>query len=61
MCTGTAIIDMGEIIFSGTPRQLSSLSQYHDALNIVVRVEDAEETKKILGEQSDVSKVEEIY
>jgi len=61
VCTSTAIIDMGEIIFSGTPRQLSALSKYHDALNIVVKVEDAERTKKIIGRQSDVSKVEEIY
>ena len=61
VCTSTAIIDMGEIIFTGTPRQLSALSSYHDALNIVVKVEDAERTKKIIGEQSDVSKVEEIY
>ncbi len=61
VCTSTAIIDMGEIIFKGTPRQLSALSRYHDALNIVVKVEDAERTKTIIGEQSDVSKVEEIY
>ena len=61
VCTSTAIIDMGEIIFSGTPRQLSALSKYHDALNIVVKIEDAEEIQKILGEQQDVSKVEEIY
>ena len=59
--TSTAIIDMGEIIFKGTPRQLSALSRYHDALNIVVKVEDAERTKTIIGEQSDVSKVEEIH
>ena len=61
VCTSTAIIDMGQIIFTGTPRQLAALSRYHDALNIVVKVEDAEKTKKIIEEQSDVSKVEEIY
>lgn len=61
VCTNTAIIDMGQIIFTGTPRQLAALSRYHDALNIVVKVEDAEKTKKIIGEQSDDSKLEEIY
>ena len=61
VCTNTAIINKGKIIFSGTPRQLSALSNYHDALNIVVTTEDAEKSLKILKEQTDISHIEEIY
>ena len=61
VCTKTAIINKGQIIFSGTPRQLSSLSSYHDALNIVVSSDEAEKLLKILDEEPDISNVEQIY
>ncbi|MEC9248731.1 MAG: ABC transporter ATP-binding protein [Pseudomonadota bacterium] len=61
VCTSTAVIHKGRIIFSGTPSQLAALSTYHDALNIVVKIEEAEEALRILKSQQDVTKVEEIY
>ena len=61
VCTSAAIIKKGKIIFSGTPRQLSALSSYHNALNIVVKLEEAEESLKILKDHPDISSLEEIY
>lgn len=61
VCTNTVIINKGQIIFSGTPRQLSTLSSYHNALNIVVSTEEAERLLKILNEQPDISNIEQIY
>jgi len=61
VCTNTAIINKGQIIFNGSPRQLSALSSYHDALNVVVSTEEAEKLLKILDEQPDISNIEQIY
>lgn len=61
VCTKTAIINKGKIIFGGTPRQLSALSSYHDALNIIVTPEEAEGVSKILQSNPNVSELEEIY
>ena len=58
ICTQTLIINRGNIVFTGTPRGLSSLSEFHNALTIIMLRDDAEkfknETKDIV-ESSDLN------
>ena len=53
ICTQTLIINRGRVVFTGTPRGLSSLSDFHNAITIVMLRDDAEkfknETKDSLG------------
>ena len=45
ICTQTLIINRGNIVFTGTPRGLSSLSEFHNALTIIMLRDDAEKFK----------------
>tara|TARA_A100001011_G_scaffold390380_1_gene473723 strand:- start:840 stop:1790 length:951 start_codon:yes stop_codon:yes gene_type:complete len=53
ICTQTLIIKRGRIVFTGTPRELSSLSDFHNAITIIMLRDDAEkfkrETKNLLA------------
>ena len=46
ICTQTLIINRGSIVFTGTPRGLSSLSDFHNALTIIMLRDDAEKFKQ---------------
>ncbi len=56
ICTQTLIINRGRIVFTGTPRGLSSLSDFHNAITIIMSRDDAEkfreETKNLLEPNS---------
>ena len=53
ICTQTLIINRGRVVFTGTPRGLSSLSEFHNAPTLIMSRDDAEkfkkETKDLLG------------
>jgi len=46
ICTQTLIIKRGRIVFTGTPRELSSLSDFHNAITIIMLRDDAEKFKR---------------
>lgn len=46
ICTHTLIIKKGRVVFSGTPRSLTSLSDVHNAITIIVSRDEAEKLKK---------------
>ncbi len=46
ICTQTLIIKRGRIVFTGTPRGLSSLSDFHNAITIIMLRDDAEKFKR---------------
>lgn len=45
ICTQTLIIKKGNIVFSGTPRGLTSLSDFHNAVVMVISRDEAESLK----------------
>ncbi|MCZ6667019.1 MAG: ABC transporter ATP-binding protein [Gammaproteobacteria bacterium] len=59
VCTRAIIIGRGEIIFSGTPRELASRSRYNNAATIVIDVSDIERVRSALRSMSGVQDVEE--
>ena len=58
MCTRAVIIARGELIFSGTPRELSARSRYHNAATVVVSQADAPAVSDALKGVNGVAAVE---
>ena len=59
VCTRAIIINQGEVIFSGTPRELAQRSRYNNAATVVVRSTDIERVRKELKAITGVKELEE--
>ena len=60
VCTKAIIISNGEIIFGGTPLQLSSKSRYHNAITLVISNKDINKSTEILEGLAEVRAIEHI-
>lgn len=58
VCTRAVIIGQGELIFSGTPRELAARSRYHNAATVVVAGDDAERAEQGIAGVAGVAEVE---
>ena len=59
VCTRAIIINQGEVIFSGTPRELAQRSRYNNAVTVVVRSTDIARVRKELKAITGVKELEE--
>ena len=59
VCTRAIIINQGEVIFSGTPRELAQRSRYNNAATVVVRSTDIARVRKELKAITGVKELEE--
>lgn len=60
VCTRAVIINRGEVIFSGTPRELAQRSRYSNAATVVIGASDHPRVREELRTISGVQNIEEI-
>ena len=58
VCTRAVIIARGQLIFSGTPRELAARSRYHNAATAVVAAADADAARSAMLKAAGVTDVE---
>jgi ABC-2 type transport system ATP-binding protein len=57
VCSRAAIINQGSLVFDGTPSELASQSQYHNAVTVVLDKDGAAVAQKVLEETSFITEV----